>query len=258
MSPKISALLMIYNEEGQIRDCLETVKWADEIVICDSFSTDRTIEICREYTDKIYRRKFDNFGNQKRWILTKPTCEWVLFVEADERFPKKLADEIRYRLSLNEEYDGYWMPFKNYFLGKEMRSKNWVFSKIKLFKNGKGGWEDKLVHVNFVLDGKAGELENPILHYPYPNMKVLLVKLGRFTNIEVEEILVRGKRLTLYNTLKSFLRIPVTFCRHYFLWRGYKDGYPGFVSTLLYSFYDVVVNIKYWVIRQGWAKRNIR
>jgi len=82
---KISAVVMIYNEERQIRECLKTITWVDEIVICDSFSTDRTVEICREFTDRIYQREFDNFGNQRKWLQDKPAHDWVWYVEGDER-----------------------------------------------------------------------------------------------------------------------------------------------------------------------------
>ena len=240
---------MIYNEEAQIRQCLETIKWADEIVICDSFSTDRTIEICREYTDKIYQRKFDNFRNQKKWIMDKPSQEWVLFVEADERFPEELAREIRERVSANEGYDGYWMPFKNFAYGKQMKGRFWDFKKIKLFKNGKGGWEDRLVHTGFILSGKAGELLYPVLHYPYPSLAVHISKVNRYTTLEAEQLIYSNTPVNWVKTIKAICWIPLFFYKSYFLWGDYKNGIPGFAVSLVTSFYNISVNIKYWKIR---------
>jgi glycosyltransferase involved in cell wall biosynthesis len=249
LAPKISAVVMIYNEEAQIRQCLETIKWVDEIVICDSFSTDRTIEICREYTDKIYQRKFDNFANQKKWLLDKPAHEWVLFVEADERFPRELAEEIRTRLAANEGYDGYWMPFKNFIFGHEMKGKFWIFKKIKLYKKDKGGWQDRLVHTGFILNGKAAELDNGVLHYPYSNLRVLFTKFKRYTTLEAKQLIKEKTPVGWLDTLKALYWIPLRFYKFFWEMEDYKSGLPGLVVSFVTSFYNISVNIKYWNIR---------
>jgi glycosyltransferase involved in cell wall biosynthesis len=246
---KISAIVMIFNEEEQIRACLETIKWVDEIVICDSFSTDRTVEICREYTDKIYQRKFDNFGNQKKWTLDKPSNEWVLFVEADERFTPGLRDEILERLNCNEGYDGYWIPFKNFIFGKQMKGKFWDFKKIRLYRKQKGDWEGRKVHGKFILHGQAGELKNLVLHYPYRNLKVFWGKFNLMTNLEAQELLRNNRRLYLVDTLKAILWVPLTFFNLYVVWKDYKSGGVGLVFSLLSSPYNLLVNIKYWLCR---------
>lgn len=245
--PKISAIVLTYNEEKQIRDCLETIKWVDEIVICDSFSTDKTIEICREYSDKIYQRKFDNFGNQKNWTLDKPSHEWVLYVEADERVTPELRDEIKEKLAFNEEYDGYWMPFENYIFGRKMKGKFWIFKKLKLYKKNKGRWEDRKVHAGFIFEGKAGELGNPVLHYPYPNLRAWFAKFNRSTTLEVEEMFKNNVELKLYGLIKGLAWVPVTFYRFYIEWGDWRSGLTGFIMSLLSSPYNLVVNIKCWI-----------
>jgi glycosyltransferase involved in cell wall biosynthesis len=249
LGPKISAVVMIYNEEAQIRQCLETIKWVDEIVICDSFSTDRTLEICREYTDKIFQHKFDNFGDQKRWLSDKPSHEWVLFVEADERFPKELCAEIRSHLAADEGYDGYWMDYKNFVLGKEMKGKFWATRRIKLYKKDKSGWEDKLVHVSFVLNGKAGRLNNPVLHYPYRSIKVMFDKISRATTLEARQLIQKNAHVSWLETLKAVCWIPMRFYKFFFELEDYKSGLPGLVFSLVTSFYNICVNIKYWKIK---------
>ncbi|MFA5100222.1 MAG: glycosyltransferase family 2 protein [Candidatus Omnitrophota bacterium] len=249
MTPKISAVVMIYNEEAQIRECLETIKWVDEIVICDSFSTDRTVEICREYTDKIYQRVFDNFGNQKRWLMDKPSHEWVLFVEADERFPQALADEIRSRLAAGEGYDGYWMPFRNFVFSQEMKGSFWIFKKVKLYKKDRGGWEDKLVHAGFILNGKAGELRNAVLHYPYPDMNIMLLKLARAMRLEAQQLIEKKARVGPVDTLKALYWIPARFYIYFFKLGDYKSGLAGLIFSAVTSFYIIGVNIQYWNIK---------
>lgn len=245
--PKISAIVLVYNEEKQIRDCLETIKWVDEIVICDSFSTDRTIEICREYTDKIYQRKFDDFGSQKDWTLDKPSHEWVLYVEADERFTPELRDEIKKKLAKNEGYDGYWMTFENYFLGRKMKGKFWIFKKLKLYKKNKGKWQDRKVHSNFILEGKAGELKNVVLHYPYRNFGILFTKFNRATTLEAEEKLKNKVILKWYDIFKGLAWIPVTFYRLYIESGDYKSGLPGLAISIFTSPYNLAVYTKYLV-----------
>ncbi len=258
VAPKISAVVMIYNEEAQIRQCLDTVKWVDEIVICDSFSIDRTIEICREYTDKIYQRAFDNFGSQKRWLMDKPSHEWVLFVEADERFPRELADEIRSRIAAGEGYDGYWMPFRNFVFGKEMKGPFWTFKKIKLYKKDRGGWEDKLVHAGFVLAGNAGELKNAVLHYPFPTFRTMLRKNIRATRLEAQQLLRQKKPAGAIYALKALCWVPVRFYRFFFGLGGYRNGMPGLVHAMVTAFYFINVIIHYWNIRIWDRNRSYR
>jgi glycosyltransferase involved in cell wall biosynthesis len=245
---KISAIVLVYNEEKQIRDCLETIKWVDEIVICDSYSTDKTIEICREYTDKIYQRKFDNFGNQKSWTLDKPSHEWVLYVEADERFSPELRDEIKGKLAMNEEYDGYWMPFDNYFFGKKMKGSHWEFKKLKLYKKNKGKWQKRKVHAGFIFEGRAGELKNPVLHYPYQNFRHWFRKFNYSTTLEAEEMMENNVRVRWYHIIKGIGFIPVNFYRCY-LKPGdpVYEGLMGFIFSILNSPFQLIIYSKYWV-----------
>lgn len=241
----VSALLMVYNEQDQIRDCLETVKWADEIVVCDSFSTDRTVEICREYTHQIYQRRFDDFGSQKKWTLDKPSCEWVLFVEADERISPELAREIRRRLAADEGFDGYWMPFENYFLGSRLRGRFWTFEKIKLYRRGKGGWQDRLVHSGFLLDGRAGHLTHPVRHYPYRTLRIFRAKFERAAAFEAKELLRRRAPAGWRRTVRATAWVPLRFLVMFFYWQEYKSGLAGLVFSLLDCPYSLAAHLKY-------------
>ncbi|MCX7927436.1 MAG: glycosyltransferase family 2 protein [Candidatus Omnitrophica bacterium] len=254
VGPKISAVVMIYNEERQIKDCLETIKWVDEIVICDSFSTDRTVEICRKYTDKIFQRKFDNFGNQKKWLLDKPSYQWVLFVEADERFSPELAVEIRQRLAIDEGYDGYWIPFKNFVFGQQMKGDFWNFKKIKLFKKEKGSWQDKFVHAGFILNGVAGCLSNYVFHYPYPNLKIMLTKQSRAVRLEARQLLNSNKRIGWGDAFRALYWVPLRFIKFFFLMKDYKSGFAGLIFCLVTSFYEIGIIYHYWKLKL-WEKQ---
>jgi len=247
MIPQISAIVMIYNEDWQIRDCLETIKWVDEIIICDSFSTDRTIEICREYTDKVYQRKFDDFGSQKSWALSVPSHDWVLCVEADERFTPQLRDEITEKLAKNREYDGYWMPYKNYCLAREIKGNFWNTEKIKLFNKNKARWNSRKVHTDLIFEGKAGHLENPVLHYPYQNFRHWFRKYSCYTTLEAEEMLESGVSFKWYDIIKIPVRIPWSFYNIYVREKDYKNGLSGLLYSIPAVFAVTVVCIKYFL-----------
>lgn len=246
MRQTISALLMVRNEERQIRECLNTLAWCDEIVICDSFSTDRTIEICREYTGRIFQRVFDDFGGQKEWMMDKPSGDWVLFVEADERFPRELAEEIRARIDSGDAYDGYRMPFCNYVFGRRMKGDFWKFAKIKLYRRGRGRWERRAVHGAFSVEGPVGELSHCVEHYPYPTPAVLADKLWRYSRLEARELANSGSPQGMLRILKSIAWIPATFFRHFVCWRGYRDGWPGFVTAVCAAPYNFLIQAHYW------------
>ena len=253
--PKVSVLLMVYNEERQIRACLETVKWADEIVVCDSFSTDSTVAICREYTDRIYQRKFDNFGDHKAWTLDKPSHEWVFFMEADERMSCALREEIRERLARRECCDGYWIPYENFFFGRRLRGRFWQTRRIKLYRKEKGSWEKKLVHVNFILRGEAGLLQNPLHHYPYQTLSHWLRKFDYNTSFMAEERLRRGERVSGCGVLRVLAGIPRMFYLFYVDRQDYKSGWAGLAVSLLATFNEPVAYAKFFAGRCLCARR---
>ena len=118
---KITAIILTFNEERQIRDCLESIKWVDEIIVVDSLSTDRTIEICREYTDRIYQREYERYARTRNWSFQFASYDWILAVDADERYTLDLAKEIRERLARDTDINGYFMPLKYYCFGRELR-----------------------------------------------------------------------------------------------------------------------------------------
>ena len=241
--PKVSALVMIYNEAPQIRDCLETIKWVDEIVICDSFSNDGTVEICREYTDKIYQREFDDFGSQKNWTLDKPSHEWVLFVEADERFSAALTDEIRFKLSQEEGYDGYYMPFENYCFRWKLKGYFWQFKKLKLFKKGKVRWEERMVHSGIEFSGRADDLENPVIHLPYRSFRHWLRKINYSSRLHAQQMFKDGTGYGWQHVIRVPLCIPVVFCRFYFKRADYKSGLGGVIVSLMAA---LTVSLNYY------------
>ena len=137
--PKLTALIPCRNESVNIRDCLESVKWADEIFVVDSFSTDDTLDICREYTDRIIQHEYVNSAAQKNWAIPQATHSWVLIVDADERVPPDLADEIRRIVADDGPRDGYYLKRRSYFLGRLIHYSGWQHDRVlRLFRRDRG------------------------------------------------------------------------------------------------------------------------
>jgi glycosyltransferase involved in cell wall biosynthesis len=148
----LSVAIIAGNEEKKIGDCLESVKWADEIIVVDSGSTDRTVEIAKRYTDKVFIRKWEGYAPQKQFAIDQATCDWILSLDADERVSPELKDEILKILESETEFDGFYIPRRNFFLGKWIKSCGWYPNyQLRLFKKGKAKVTQRKVHENLSL-----------------------------------------------------------------------------------------------------------
>jgi len=224
---KVTALIPTYNEAANIADCLESVRWADEIMVVDSFSTDETVEIARRYTDRILIHEYVNSATQKNWAIPQAAHPWVLIVDADERIPPALAEEIRRVLADDGPCDGYWIKRQNVFLGRPIRYCGWQNDGVlRLFRRERGRYEDRHVHASLVLDGRRGTLRTPMVHYSYRDLYAEFVKIWRYSGWGAEDALSRGKR-------GSWTRVALypagEFVKNYFLRGGWRDGMHGLV-----------------------------
>ncbi|MBU1726281.1 MAG: glycosyltransferase family 2 protein, partial [Candidatus Omnitrophica bacterium] len=162
---KLSVVVITKNEEENIRECLESVKFADEIVIVDDFSIDNTVSICREYTDKIYTRELDGFAKQKQFGVDRAKGEWILVLDADERLTPELQKEILATLSRDSDYAGFKILRKSFYLGSWIRHCDWYVAILRLFRKDKGWFDSRLVHENIHVSATIGTLRHPMLHY---------------------------------------------------------------------------------------------
>ena len=172
----LSVVIITLNEEAKIKDCLESVAWADEIVLVDSFSKDNTVEIARNYTDKIYQREFAGFGDQKNFALSKASGDWILAIDADERVTSELQEEIKRTLS-NPGANGYYMRVKSYFADKWIKHCGWWPDyHLRLFRRDYGRFSDRLVHEGIQVDGPtAKELANAFRTFEIDNKALVAV-----------------------------------------------------------------------------------
>ena len=255
---KLSVTIITYNEEKNIRDCLNSVKWADEIVVVDSFSTDKTIEICKEYTDRFYQNKWPGFVEQKNLSLNKASHNWVLSIDADERISDELGEEIKKLLTTplsppsqggdkGEVFDGYHIPRKTFYVKKWILHCGWYPDyKIRLFKKDKGRWEGTggtAIHESVKVDGKTGYLKGDILHYSFLSISSHLKTINSFTSISAMENLKKGKKAGILSIL---LRPSFNFFKMYILKRGFLDGLPGLIVSILSSYHVFIKYTKMW------------
>ena len=170
---KLTAIIPVKNEAHNIRDVLESVSFADEIMVVDSFSTDDTLKIAKEYTSFILQRDFNYAASQKNWAIPQATHEWILLVDADERITPELKEEVINILkNPPQKAVAFWIGRINYFMGKQIKySGGWQNDKvIRLFRKSKCKYQDKLVHEEIITDGEVGFLENKLPHYTYKSI----------------------------------------------------------------------------------------
>ena len=241
---KLTVIIPTYNEEQNIADCLETIKWADEILVVDSFSTDRTLEIARKYGTTILQHEYINSATQKNWAIPQAQYDWVLIVDADERVTPLLQEEIQSLLQMTPPHDGYWIQRKNHIWGRPIRYCGWQYDRVlRLFNRWKGKYETKEVHADLLIQGSTGRLQHSLLHYTYRDLKHYFEKFKQYTDWGAKELQKQGKRARLDHLL---LHPLFCFFRKYIIQFGFLDGIHGFVLCVLSSFYVFTKYAKLW------------
>lgn len=237
---KISVVIITFNEENRIRPTLESIKWCDEIIIIDSNSTDRTIDICKEYNNcKVCLQPFLGYGAQKKFGVEKASYDWIFSLDADEVVTDNLHDEIIAILSQAIiEADGFYVPITLVFMNRVFKhgSEN-KYPHLRFFKKNKGNFNAERLHEGVKVEGTLMKLKNEILHYSYSDIHHYFNKFNEYSSIYKNEAIKKGKKV---GKLKPMLRLPLEFLRQYFVRRNFLNGYPGFVWSLFSAFYVFV------------------
>jgi glycosyltransferase involved in cell wall biosynthesis len=245
---KISACVITFNEERKIRRCLESLSWCDEIVVLDSFSTDRTAEICREFTKHVYQHEWLGYVGQRNLVREMASHPWILFLDSDEEVSPALRDEIL------AEFEGggagcvgYEFPRQVYYLGRWIRHGEWYPDvKLRLFNREFGRTEGEEPHDRVVVNGAVKRLQNPVWHYTYDDIADHMETLNRFSTISAQQKFVQG---SAFHWRDLFLRPPLRFLKGYFLRAGFLDGARGLVIALLSSCGALIKYAKLWELR---------
>ena len=246
---KISITLITLNSEKTLKSVLEAVSWADEIVLVDSGSTDKTLEIARQFNAKIVYRAFDGYGSQKNFATSQASNDWILSLDDDEILTPKLQQEIQ-NLSLSTtDYEGFKIPRSLIFLGKLLRfSGEYKRLTLRLFNRKQGNWNAEYVHESVEVKGKIGILKHQILHDSYRDLTDYFNKFNKYTSLGAKTLAERGKTAS---SLKIITRFPTTFLKIYLLKGSCLDGYAGFMWALLTAINPVVKYAKLKEIRSS-------
>jgi glycosyltransferase involved in cell wall biosynthesis len=227
---KVSAVIITRNEEAMLADCLETVAFADEIVVVDSRSSDRTVEIARAHGARVVvTADWPGFGRQKNRAVDAATGDWILSLDADERVTPELRDEILAVLASGDAA-AYEMPRLSNYCGRFMRHGGWWPDHVtRLFRRGRARFSDDLVHERLIVEGETGRLRNHLLHFAFENLEEVLEKVNRYSSSGAEMAWSRGKTGSLSGAV---LRGLWAFARTYFLKAGFLDGREGFMLAV--------------------------
>lgn len=247
---KVSCVIITYNESRNIRRCLESVSWADEIVVVDSHSTDDTKKIVSEFTDKIYDLRWEGFGPAKEFARSQASGEWILSVDADEVVTENLRDEIKrtIRSEDSKDKDGYLIPRRSNFLGRWVRHGGWYPDLVlRLFRKDKGEFTHQLVHEEVKVGGRRGCLKNDLLHYTDPDFDHYLEKLNRYTSLDALQLHGEGREAKLLHIL---LRPLLTFFKMFIFKGGFLDGVPGLILSVSSAFHVFSKYVKLWHLNQ--------
>lgn len=241
--PSLSVIIIANNEANNIRRALDSVRFADEIIINDSGSTDGTVEIAAVYGCTIIRTEFAGFGAAKQAALEAAKSDWVLSIDADEEIDETLAAAIKQAIQ-TPGYDGYLLNRKSQFLGRWILHSGWYPDHlVRLFRRNRGRFTSDRVHEKVEVDGKLAKLDGYILHYTDPDIEHYLNKLNRYTTLSADILKGQGKQFRISNVI---VKPPATFFIMYVLNSGWRDGIPGLLLALLSSFHVLCKYAKLW------------
>ena len=240
----LSVAVITYNEEANIGRLLESTRQADEHIVLDCGSTDRTLEIARAFGAKTFTEKWKGYSAQKNSAIEKTAGDWVLSLDADEAVEPELMEEIRRVIGHNPAVNGYHIPRKNYFLGR------WICHggfypdrKLRLFRQGRGRFRERPVHEVVQVDGPTGTLSHALVHNAYPTLEGYITHMNRYSSLGAEIVAARDGRFSVLNIVVNPL---ATFVYNYFFRLGLLDGREGLLLNLYHSVYVSWKYAKAW------------
>ena len=244
MGFKISVTIITLNEESNIKRCLESVSWADDIVIVDSGSTDKTVEICRQFDCRILDTAWMGFGRTKQFAVEQAAHDWIFSIDSDEVITPELQAEIKTLLEEEPPFHGYRVPRRSTYLNKIILHGGWQRDRpLRLFNRQYAAFNKKEVHESVAVDGDVDSLQNYLLHYPYPDITTHLSKMNTYTELGAEELFEKGRTCSLF---EARMRGLIKFFKMYFLQGGFLDGAPGYVLAKNSAFGVYLKYVKLW------------
>jgi (heptosyl)LPS beta-1,4-glucosyltransferase len=242
----IAAVVITKDEEGNIADCLESVRWADELIVVDAESRDRTVEVARRYTSRVFVRPWAGYGPQKNFGIDQAHADWILIVDADERVPDQLRQEIQDLLAAEPPPDvgGYEIPRRNFFYGKWIQGGG-LFPdyQLRLFRKQAGRYDDVRLHEHLAVRGRRERLREPFNHYSMPSVNHHVRKMMRYTTLGADEKLKRVRHVSGWVIATHHLG---TMLKTLFVRGGYRDGVHGLIVAMFAGLHTFVKYAKAW------------
>ena len=244
----LSVVIIAKNEERAIGESLESVSWADEVIVVDDMSSDRTSEISKRHGARVVQRKMEIEGEHRNRAYALAKNEWVLSLDADEKVSPGLREEIIQKLSGNPSYVGFSIPLRNYIGNRWVRYGGWYpAAKLRLFRKERFRYEEVGVHPRAFLDGEEGDLKGDILHKGYPDFAPFCDSLNRQTSLEAEKWFSEKRKIGI---LLCFYKALDRFLRTFIFKQGFRDGFLGFMVAYYAGLYQVMSYAKYWEFKQ--------
>lgn len=241
---RVSVIVITKNEARNIGAALESVRWADDIVVVDSGSTDDTVAIARRHTDRVVPHAWQGYGAQKNYAAGLAAHDWVLSLDADERVTPALEQEIRALLAAGPAKRGYRIPRVTRYLGRWIRSTDWYPDRqLRLYDRRSGRWNDRRVHESVAVDGTVGRLEAEIEHHAYRDISHHLRTIDRYSTLAADQMGAEDRRV---RWIELAAHPPLAFLRNYVARRGLSDGTPGLIVSILNSYYVFLKYAKRW------------
>ncbi|MBE9593324.1 MAG: glycosyltransferase family 2 protein [Proteobacteria bacterium] len=246
----ISICIICFNEEKNIRRCLECATWANEIIVVDSMSQDKTVEIAREYTDKVYQEAWPGYVDQKNCAISKANGNWILSMDADEEITAALRDEILAETGKADAKNGYRIPRRSFYQGRWINHSGYYPDRqLRLFRRERGHWTGGRVHERVDVQGSTGDLKKDLLHYPYKGViSGQLQTVNSFSSLMAEDMYERGKH---YHISLLLLRPTFKFFEVYLLKLGFLDGLAGFIIAVTSAY---AMFVRYIKLRELWNR----
>ena len=226
---KLTAIIPTFNEEHNIVEAIKSVDFADEILVADSFSTDKTIELATPLATKIIQREYENSASQKNWAIPQAQHKWILLLDADERITPKLKEEVLEKLSAKPVESGFWIGRINHFMGKRIRFSGWRGDRvIRLFKRDECSYEPLHVHAEIISEGTIGSLKHKLTHNTFISREAFRLKLDRYARWQASDYDSRTGSITIFHT---HVKPLVRFLKHFIFQLGILDGKVGFIIS---------------------------
>ena len=232
---KLSVTVITRNESANLARALDSVRWADEIIVVDSESTDNTVEIARRFTERVIVRPWPGYVDQKNFAAAQASHDWILSLDADERVSSALAGEIRGLLTTEPTVAGYRIPRRAFYLGRWIRSTDWYPDhQLRLYDRRRAKWSGRYVHESVSPDGPVKRIRNAIEHFPYRDLSHHVQTMDRYTTLAARQLFEDGRRASWVDILV----VPrLTFFRNFILRGGFRDGMPGLVISAMNAYY---------------------